>query len=66
MLIINRYTCPNTLKRTICVHEVKSYKVFKSYAPMNESNIELFKGKNAMIFDVSHSNMLEKINLIKL
>lgn len=66
MLIINRYTCPNTLKRTICVHEVRNYKLAKSYAPMSECNIELFKGKNAMIFDVSHSNMLEKINHIKL
>lgn len=66
MLIINRYKNPHTLKVTICVHEMKAHKVVKSYAPMDESNIVLFKGKKVMLCDVSHSAMLEKVNLVKI
>jgi hypothetical protein len=66
MLIINRYVNPNTNKTTICVHEMKGHKVVKSYSPMCESNIDLFKGRKAMIFNVARSTDLLKVNFISI
>lgn len=64
MLVINRYTNPNTNKVTICVHEMKGHKIVKSYSPMCESNIDLFKGRKAMIFNVAKSTDLNKVKII--
>lgn len=67
MLIINKYTNRDTGIATICCHVMRGNKITKSYKPMPEDNLELFKGnyKHAMINHVSQYNKLEKVEIIK-
>jgi hypothetical protein len=65
MLIINKYTNPQTGAVSVCCHIMKNEKLIKSYNPMNENDLELFKGrfKRAMINHVSHYSRLNVIEI---
>ena len=65
MLIINKYTNPQTGAVSVCCHILKNEKLIKSYNPMNENDLELFKGrfKRAMINHVSHYSRLGVIEI---
>ena len=65
MLIINKYTNPCTGQVSVCCHIMKNEKVIKSYNPMNENDLELFKGrfKRAMINHVSHKSRLNFVEI---
>ena len=65
MLIINKYTNPQTGQVSVCCHILKNEKLIKSYNPMNENDLELFKGrfKRAMINHVSHYSRLNVIEI---
>ena len=65
MLIINKYTNPQTGIVSVCCHVLKNEKLIKSYNPMNENDLELFKGrfKRAMINHVSHYSRLSVIEI---
>ena len=67
MLIINKYTNPCTGQVSVCCHIMKNEKVIKSYNPMAEDDLELFKGrfKRAMINHVSHKSRLNFIEMIE-
>ena len=67
MLIINKYTNPQTGQVSVCCHVMKNEKIIKSYNPMNEDDLELFKGrfKRAMINNVSHYSRLNFIEIIE-
>ena len=67
MLIINKYTNPQTGLITVCCHVLKNEKLIKSYNPMNENDLELFKGrfKRAMINHVSHYSRLNVIEIME-
>lgn len=67
MLIINKYTNPQTGLITVCCHILKNEKLIKSYNPMNENDLELFKGrfKRAMINHVSHYSRLNVIEIME-
>ena len=65
MLIINKYTNPQTGAVSVCCHVLKNERLIKSYNPMNENDLELFKGrfKRAMINYVSHYSRLSVIEI---
>ena len=67
MLIINKYTNPQTGLVSVCCHVLKNEKLIKSYNPMNENDLELFKGrfKRAMINHVSHYSRLNVIEIME-
>ena len=67
MLIINKYTNPCTGQVSVCCHVMKNEKVIKSYNPMAEDDLELFKGrfKRAMINHVSHYSRLSIIEIME-
>ena len=66
MLIINKYTNPQTGAVSVCCHIMKNEKVIKSYKPMHEDDLELFKGrfKRAMINNVSHRSRLNFVEML--
>ena len=65
MLIINKYTNPQTGIVSVCCHIMKNEKLIKSYNPMSENDLELFKGrfKRAMINHVSHYSRLNFVEI---
>ena len=65
MLIINKYTNPQTGAVSVCCHILKNERLIKSYKPMHEDDLELFKGrfKRAMINHVSHYSRLKVIEI---
>ena len=67
MLIINKYTNPQTGQVSVCCHVMKNEKVIKSYSPMAEDDLELFKGrfKRAMINNVSHRSRLNFVEMLE-
>ena len=67
MLIINKYTNPQTGAVSVCCHIMKNEKVIKSYKPMHEDDLELFKGrfKRAMINNVSHHSRLNFVEIME-
>ena len=67
MLIINKYTNPQTGAVSVCCHIMKNEKVIKSYNPMSEDDLELFKGrfKRAMINNVSHHSRLNFVEMLE-
>ena len=67
MLIINKYTNPQTGQVSVCCHIMKNEKVIKSYKPMHEDDLELFKGrfKRAMINNVSHRSRLNFVEIME-
>ena len=67
MLIINKYTNPQTGLVSVCCHIMKNEKVIKSYKPMHEDDLELFKGrfKRAMINNVSHHSRLNFVEIME-
>ena len=67
MLIINKYTNPQTGAVSVCCHIMKNEKVIKSYSPMQENDLELFKGryKRAMINNVSHKSRLNFVEIME-
>ena len=67
MLIINKYTNPQTGQVSVCCHIMKNEKVIKSYNPMSEDDLELFKGrfKRAMINNVSHWSRLNFVEIME-
>ena len=67
MLIINKYTNPQTGAVSVCCHIMKNEKVIKSYNPMAEADLELFKGryKRAMINNVSHRSRLNFVEILE-
>ena len=67
MLIINKYTNPQTGAVSVCCHIMKNEKVIKSYSPMQENELELFKGrfKRAMVNHVSHHSRLNFIEMME-
>ena len=67
MLIINKYINPQTGLVTVCCHVMKNEKVIKSYSPMAENDLELFKGrfKRSMINHVSHYSRLNFVEMLE-
>ena len=67
MLIINKYTNPQTGAVSVCCHVMKNEKITKSYKPMHEDDLELFKGrfKRAMINNVSHHSRLNFVEIME-
>ena len=67
MLIINKYTNPQTGAVSVCCHIMKNEKVIKSYSPMAEDDLELFKGrfKRTMINNVSHTSRLNFVEMLE-
>ena len=67
MLIINKYINPQTGATTVCCHVMKNEKLIKSYNPMSEEDLDLFKGrfKRAMINHVSHYSRLNVIEMLE-
>ena len=67
MLIINKYTNPQTGAVSVCCHIMKNEKIIKSYKPMHEDDLELFKGryKRAMINNVSHRSRLNFVEMLE-
>ena len=67
MLIINKYTNPQTGQVSVCCHVMKNEKVIKSYKPMHEDDLELFKGrfKRAMVNNVSHHSRLNVVEIME-
>lgn len=65
MLIINKYTNPQTGAVSVCCHIMKNEKLIKSYGTMSENDLELFKGrfKRAMINHVSHHSRLNVVEI---
>lgn len=65
MLIINKYTNPQTGVVSVCCHIMKNEKLIKSYGTMNEEALELFKGrfKRTMINHVSHHSRLPFVEI---
>ena len=67
MLIINKYTNPQTGAVSVCCHVMKNEKVIKSYKTMHEDDLDLFKGrfKRAMINNVSHRSRLNFVEIME-
>lgn len=67
MLIINKYTNPQTGAVSVCCHIMKNEKLIKSYNTMHEDDLELFKGrfKRAMVNHVSHYSRLNVIEIME-
>lgn len=67
MLIINKYTNPQTGAVSVCCHVMKNEKITRSYNNMDENDLDLFKGrfKRAMVNHVSHHSRLNVIEIIE-
>ena len=67
MLMINKYTNPQTGAVSVCCHIMKNEKITRSYKPMHEDDLELFKGrfKRAMINNVSHRSRLNFVEIME-
>ena len=67
MLIINKYTNPQTGAVSVCCHIMKNEKITRSYNNMSENDLDLFKGrfKRAMINNVSHRSRLNFVEIIE-
>ena len=67
MLIINKYTNQQTGQVSVCCHIMKNEKITRSYKPMHEDDLELFKGrfKRAMINNVSHHSRLNFVEIME-
>ena len=67
MLIINKYTNPQTGQVSVCCHIMKNEKITRSYNNMDENDLDLFKGrfKRAMVNHVSHHSRLNFIEIVE-
>ena len=67
MLIINKYTNPQTGAVSVCCHIMKNEKITRSYNNMSENDLDLFKGrfKRAMINHVSHRSRLNFVEIME-
>ena len=66
MLLINRYTCPQTKLKTIQAHEIVNNEIKRSYSKMPYDNINLFSNyDNVLLVNVSKASELKKVNFIK-
>lgn len=67
MLIINKYTNPQTGAISVCCHVMKNEKIIKSYSPMQENDLDLFKGrfKRVMLNHVSHHSRLNVVEIME-
>ena len=67
MLIINKYTNPQTGQVSVCCHIMKNEKITRSYNNMSENDLDLFKGrfKRAMINNVSHRSRLNFVEIME-
>ena len=67
MLIINKYTNPQTGAVSVCCHIMKNEKITRSYNNMSENDLDLFKGrfKRAMINHVSHHSRLNFVEILE-
>ena len=67
MLIINKYTNPQTGAVSVCCHIMKNEKITRSYNNMSENDLDLFKGrfKRAMINHVSHRSRLNVVEILE-
>ena len=67
MLIINKYTNPQTGAVSVCCHIMKNEKITRSYNNMDENDLDLFKGrfKRAMVNHVSHHSRLNVIEIVE-
>ena len=67
MLIINKYTNPQTGAVSVCCHIMKNEKITRSYNNMSENDLDLFKGrfKRAMVNHVSHRSRLNFIEMME-
>ena len=67
MLIINKYTNPQTGAVSVCCHIMKNEKITRSYNNMSENDLDLFKGrfKRAMINNVSHWSRLNFVEIME-
>ena len=67
MLIINKYTNPQTGAVSVCCHIMKNEKITRSYNNMSEYDLDLFKGrfKRAMINHVSHHSRLNFVEIVE-
>lgn len=66
MLVVNRWTNPNTQEAYICAHVLKANKLFKSYSRCDESMLSLVvKGyRSYMLIDVSKACQLDRVNIV--
>ena len=67
MLIINKYTNPQTGAVSVCCHIMKNEKITRSYNNMDENDLDLFKGrfKRAMVNHVSHHSRLNFVEIVE-
>ena len=67
MLIINKYTNPQTGAVSVCCHIMKNEKITRSYNNMSENDLDLFKGrfKRAMVNHVSHHSRLNFVEILE-
>ena len=67
MLIINKYTNPQTGQVSVCCHIMKNEKITRSYNNMDENDLDLFKGrfKRAMVNHVSHHSRLNFVEIME-
>ena len=67
MLIINKYTNPQTGAVSVCCHIMKNEKITRSYNNMSEYDLDLFKGrfKRAMVNHVSHHSRLNFVEIVE-
>ena len=67
MLIINKYTNPQTGAVSVCCHIMKNEKLIKSYGTMSEEAFDLFKGrfKRGMVNHVSHHSRLNVVEIME-
>ena len=67
MLIINKYTNPQTGAVSVCCHIMKNEKITRSYNNMDENDLDLFKGrfKRAMVNHVSHHSRLNFVEIME-
>ena len=67
MLIINKYTNPQTGAVSVCCHIMKNEKITRSYNNMAENDLDLFKGrfKRAMVNHVSHHSRLNFVEIVE-
>ena len=67
MLIINKYTNPQTGAVSVCCHIMKNEKITRSYNNMSENDLDLFKGrfKRAMINNVSQRSRLNFVEMLE-
>lgn len=67
MLIINKYTNPQTGAVSVCCHIMKNEKITRSYNNMSENDLDLFRGrfKRAMVNHVSHHSRLNFVEIVE-